>query len=48
MAEWWALAPGVRSHAIYDELRRLDRTRSVALAEQAEGEYVYYRRLQTA
>jgi hypothetical protein len=24
MEEWWALAPGVRTHAIYDEIRRLD------------------------
>ncbi len=23
--EWWALAPGVRTHTIYDEIRRLDR-----------------------
>jgi hypothetical protein len=23
--EWWAMAPGVRTHAIYDEIRRLDR-----------------------
>ena len=24
MEDWWALAPGVRTHAIYDEIRRLD------------------------
>jgi hypothetical protein len=26
MEDWWALSPGVRTHAIYDEIRRLDRT----------------------
>jgi hypothetical protein len=25
MEEWWALSPGVRTHAIYVEIRRLDR-----------------------
>jgi hypothetical protein len=24
MDEWWALSPGVRTHAIYVEIRRLD------------------------
>ena len=24
MEDWWALAPGVRTQAIYDEIRRLD------------------------
>lgn len=28
MEEWWALSPGVRSEAIYDELKRLDRAGS--------------------
>ena len=25
MEGWWAMAPNVRTHAIYDEIRRLDR-----------------------
>jgi hypothetical protein len=28
MEEWWASSPGVRSQAIYDELKRLDRAGS--------------------
>ena len=48
MEEWWALAPGVRSHAIYDEVRRLDRAWATASAEPAEDEQVYCRRLQMA
>jgi hypothetical protein len=24
MEDWWAMAPGVRTQAIYDEIRRLD------------------------
>jgi hypothetical protein len=35
MEEWWSLAPGVRTHAIYDEIRRLDRTRVEAVHESA-------------
>jgi len=25
MEDWWAFSPGVRTHAIYDEIRRIDR-----------------------
>jgi hypothetical protein len=25
MEDWWAFSPGVRTHEIYDEIRRLDR-----------------------
>ena len=43
MKEWWALAPGIRTHAIYDEIRRLDRTRGEAVhgsaADTATPEY---------
>jgi hypothetical protein len=28
MEEWWALSPGVRSQAIFDEIKRLDRAGS--------------------
>ena len=40
MEDWWALSPGVRTHAIYDEIRRLDRassSRSVAPIEDDTG-----------
>jgi hypothetical protein len=42
------VAPGVRSHAIHDEVRRLDRAWATASAEPAEDEQVYCRRLQMA
>jgi hypothetical protein len=36
--DWWALAPGVRSHAIYDEIRRLDRAWAAGLGVLEEAE----------
>jgi hypothetical protein len=36
--DWWALAPGVRSHAIYDEIRRLDRARAAGMAVLEEAD----------
>jgi hypothetical protein len=36
--DWWALAPGVRSHAIYDEIRRLDRAWAAGLAVPEEAD----------
>jgi hypothetical protein len=38
MEEWWALAPGVRTHAIYDEIRRLDRAWADRSAEPVEND----------
>jgi hypothetical protein len=44
MEEWWAMAPGVRTHAIYDEVRRLDRASaggSTAPVEEIAGKPRY-------
>ena len=47
MEEWWALSPGVRTHAIYDEVRRLDRAGANEPAEPIK-EDAHSRRYQMA
>jgi hypothetical protein len=45
MEDWWALSPGVRTHAIYDEIRRLDRAwsnKSAAPIEQENASSPHY------
>jgi hypothetical protein len=38
MEEWWVASPGVRTHAIYDEIRQLDQAGANTAAEPAEGD----------
>jgi hypothetical protein len=37
MGGWWEFTPGGRTHAIYDEVRRLDQARGNAASALAEG-----------
>jgi hypothetical protein len=47
MEEWWALSPGVRTHVIYDEVRRLDQAWANEPAEPIK-EDAHTRRYQMA
>jgi hypothetical protein len=38
MEEWWVSSPGVRTHAIYDEIRHLDQAGATTPTEPAQGD----------